>query len=160
MKRGEIKIVDVGKLEAETYKYDASKYDFVGASRSLKYWLFSKSQENNISYILLDRNNNVALDNLSFESNDRGALYDEVNDGFLFISRTYTEQDVSVEFDFLSMSNLTLRNILTTEPVEAPGRGCYSEYLISQPGEIILTPGCLTVGSKHLGSDGNIHIKL
>jgi len=158
---GEIKIVNVEKFEADTYKYDATKYKFVGASRSLKYWLFRKvSQGNSVSYILLDRNNNIALDNINFESNDRGALYDEVNDGFLFISRTYTGENVSVKFDFLPMSNLTLRTILTTEPVQTSGRGCYSEYLISQPGEIILTPGCLTVSNKYLGSDGNIHIKL
>lgn len=159
-KEGEIKIVDVEKFKVETYKYDVSKYNFVGANRSLKYWMFRKSQENNISYILLDENKNVALDNINFESNDRGALYDEANDGFLFISRTFTEQNVSVIFDFLSMNTLTLKNILTTEPVGIHGRGCYSEYLISQPGEIILTPGCLTVNSKHIGSDGNIHIKL
>lgn len=160
-KDGEIKIVEVGKFEAETYKYDASKYNFVGANRTLKYWMFRKiSQGNPVSYILLDRNNNVALDNINFESNDRGALYDEVNDGFLFISRTYSGENVSVKFDFLPMNNLSLRNILTTEPVEAPGRGCYLEYLISQPGDIVLTPGCLIVGSKYFGSDGNIHIRL
>ena len=58
------------------------------------------------------------------------------------------------------MNNPSLRNILTTEPVEAPGRGCYSEYLLSKPGEIILTPGCLTVGENRISPDGNIHIKL
>ena len=157
---GEIKIIDVGKFEADTYRYDASKYSFVSASRSLEHWLFRKKQENNISYILLDRNKNVTLDNVGFESNDGGVLYDEVNNGFLFFSRTYARENVSVKFDFLSMNTLTLRNILTTEFVEAPGRGCYSEYLISQPGEIILIPGCLIVGEKYYGSDGNIHIKL
>jgi hypothetical protein len=160
-KDGEIKIIDVEKFEAETYKYDASKYNFVGANRTLKYWMFRKiNQGNPVAYILLDKNNNVVLDNINFESNDRGALYDEVNDGFLFISRTYSGENVSVKFDFLPMNNLSLRNILTTEPVEVQGRGCYPEYLISQPGEIILFPGCLTVKNKYLGSDGNIHIRL
>lgn len=157
---GEIKIFDVDDFKAESYTYDTSKYVFVGASRSLNYWLFKKTGQNTTSYILLDRNNNIALDNINFESNDRGVLYDEVNDGFLFISRTFTGEKVSVKFDFLSVNNLNLRNILTTEPVEAPGRGCYSEYLLSKPGEIILTPGCLTVGEKYIGFDGNIHINL
>lgn len=162
-KQGEIKIVDVANFAIETYKYDAGKYDFIGANRSLKYWLFRKIEEANISYILFNRDNTVALDNIHFESNDRGALYDDVNDGFLFIDRTFNEEGVSTvatKFDFLSMNNLKLRNILTTEPVEAFGRGCSSEYLLSEPGEIILTPGCLTVGDKYLGADGNIHIKL
>jgi len=87
-------------------------------------------------------------------------LYDEANDGFLFISRTYIGENVSVKFEFLPMNSLSLRNILTTEPVVAPGRGCNSEYLLSQPGEIILTQGCLIVGNKYLDTDGNIHIKL
>ncbi len=159
-KVGEIKIVDVANFAVESYKYDASKFDFIGANRSLKYWLFRKIQEKNTSYILLDRDTNVALDNINFESNDRGAQYDEVNDGFLFIDRTFTEESVSTKFDFLSMNDLKLKNILTTEPVEAFGRGCSSEYLLSEPGKVILTPGCLTVGDKYLGTDGNIHIKL
>lgn len=158
---GEVKIVNVVEFEADAYKYDVTKYEFIGASRSLKYWLFRKvSQGNSSSYVLFDRNNNIALDNINFESNDKYELYDEVNDGFLFISRTYTGENVSVKFDFLSMSNLSLRTLLTTETVQARGIGCYPEYLISQPGEIILTRGCLTVGNKYLGSDGNIHIKL
>jgi len=158
---GEIKIVNVAKFEADTYKYDLTKYKFVGADRSLKYWLFREViQGTGALYVLFDRNSNIVLDNINFEFNDRGALYDEVNDGFLFISRIFTEESVSVKFDFLPMSTLVLKTLLTSEPVQAPGRGCYSEYLISQPGEIILTPGCLTIGSKYLGSDGNIHIKL
>ncbi len=160
-KDGEINIVNVGKFELETYNYDSVEYTFVGVSRTVKYWLFRKiSQGKSASYVLFDRDNKIVLDNISFDSNDRGVLYDEVNDGFLFISRTYTGEMVSVKFDFLSLSDLSLRTILTTEPVVAPGRGCYSEYLLSQPGEIILSPGCLTVGNNHIGSDGNIHIKL
>lgn len=162
-KQGEVKIVDVVNFAVETYKYDAGKYDFIGANRSLKYWLFRKIEEQDISYILFNRDNTVALNNIHFESNDRGALYDDVNDGFLFIDRTFNEEGVSTvatKFYFLSMNNLKLRNILTTEPFEVFGRGCSSEYLLSEPGEIILTPGCLTVGDKYLSADGNIHIKL
>ena len=160
-KEGVIDIVNVEKFEADTYNYDSANYSFVGVSHTLQYWLFRKNnQVNSTSYVLFDKDNHIVLDNISINSNDRGVLYDEVNDGFLFISRTFTGEDVSVKFEFLSNSNLSLRTLLTTDPVVAPGRGCSSEYLLSQPGEIILTPGCLTVANKYLGSDGNIHIKL
>lgn len=161
MKNGEIKIVDVEKFEVETYRYDVSKYNFLFSNRTLDYWLFRKiNQADSVSYILFDRNYDVSLDNINFDSNDRGVLYDEVNDGFLFISRTYSGKNVSIKFDFLPISNLNLRNVLITEPVETLGMGCYSEYLISQPREIILTPGCLSVSEKYLNSNGNIYIRL
>lgn len=116
-KDGEIKIINIGKFELETYKYDASKYNFIAANRTLKYWMFRKiSQGDLVSYTLFDRGNNITLDNIIFESNDRGALYDEINDGFLFISRTYSGKNVSIKFDFLPMNNLSLKNILTTDP--------------------------------------------
>ncbi len=157
---GEVKIVNVANFSAEKYPYAASDVSFVGADLTLRYWLFREKTEDASSFALLDRNGVAVMDDITFESNDRGAMFDEANNGFLFIGRTFTGQEVSVSFDFLPLDTLTLNNILTTEPTVDPGRGCYPEYLLSQPGEIILTPGCLTVPEKHLGLDGNIHIKL
>jgi hypothetical protein len=87
-------------------------------------------------------------------------LYDEVNDGFVFIKRTFTTDTTSIRFDFLALPNLSLRTVLTTKPVPSVGRGCLSEYLVPTPGEIVLTPGCLNVAPEYIGADGNIHIKL
>ena len=44
-KDGEINIVDVRKFEAENYQYDAGTLNFVGANRSLKYFLFRKTNQ-------------------------------------------------------------------------------------------------------------------
>ncbi len=157
---GEIKIVNVKDLSVENYPYIAGDIGFVGADRSLRYWLFRESKKDSISYKLLDRNGLAVMNDITFESNDRGAMFDEANNGFLFVSRTFTGEGVSISFDFLSLDTLTMKNILTTEPTATSDTGCSSEYMLSQPGEIILTPGCLTVPDKHLGSDGNIHIRL
>lgn len=158
---GIIKIFDVRRSETDLYQYDKDKYDFVSVNRSLRYWLFQKKEQSqNISYVLLDNNQNIVLDNIKYGTPDRGVLYDEVNDGFLFIKRTFIDESSSVEFKYLSLDNLELRILLTTEPVQTPGRGCGSEYLISKPGEIILTPGCYTIGSKYYGTDGNFHLKI
>lgn len=159
--KGSVVIIDVDKKEISRYTYDPQKYLFMSVNKTLKYWLFKKiTVTDKISYIILDGNQKVIKDNIDFVANDRGVQYDYANDGFLFINRTYKDSVVSVEFSFLSLKDLKIKNILTTEPLKEEGRGCIPEYLISQPGEIIMTQGCLPVGDKYLELDGNIHIKL
>lgn len=163
-KNPRLEIIDVEKGEKEIYDYDQSKYYFVDVNRTLEYWLFrKKDSKNKTSYVILDQDKKVVMDNIDDLVNyDRGVLYDEVNDGFLFMSRTFSESEnlVSTRLDFLSLKDMTLRNILTTGPIEAPGMGCSDEFLKSKPGEIILYHGCLTVDDKYLDNEGNIHIKL
>lgn len=161
---GELKIVNVRRSIAESFEYDPQEYVFIAVNTNLDSWLFKKNQDNedyNNTYTVLDRNKNVVLDNIFIESNDRGVMYDEANDGFLFISWFFYEGGKkSVKLQFLSADTLQLRTILSTEPKLSLGSGCTSEYLISVTGEIILTPGCTGVGEEYISEDGYIHIKL
>lgn len=167
---GEIQIVNVLAKSKNEYFYDSADSLFVGANKTGEYWLFRISvTEGQREYILLDRDKSTILDKIIIDNNDRGVLYDYVNDGFLFISRLYSiEKDeegvyheyVSISLDYLSLGDLGVTTLLTTDKAEVYGRGCSSERLLSVPGEIILTEGCLTVLPKYLGEDGNIHITL
>lgn len=155
--------------EGKLYEYDQNIYAFRDVNNSLEYWLFwkkSTSDKDGSHYSLFDRSGKIIIPDIFLEPNSRGVLYDVANDGFLFMDRIYSENEdktkqmMSVKLDFLSLKSLSLRNILTTEPVVVEGRGCLGEELLSKKGEIILTPGCLAVGEKYLSKDGNIHIKL
>lgn len=162
-KPGELKIINVDESLASRYDYSPVEYTFAAVNKTLDAWLFKKNQDDedyNNTYTVLDRNKNVVLDNIFIESNDRGVMYDSVNDGFLFISRFYENEQMAVELQFLPTNTLQLKTVLSTEPVPSFGRGCASEYLISKPGEIILTKGCLVVDKEYISEDGYIHIKL
>jgi len=152
----DIKIVNPVTSGAQDYQVTSTLF-FRGTSHTLKYWLFQKDPDG--PYTLLDGDGKTILANLD-NKYDRGELYDPVNDGFLFMGRDYSATSVSVRLDFLSLSDLKLRSILTTEPTPFEGRGCGVESLSSKPGEIILSPGCLMFGSKYFSADGQIHIQL
>ena len=158
----DIMIVDIAQSSVRDYQINSGVL-FRGASHTLKYWLFQKDPDG--PYALFGEDRKAVAIDLSIVGNAE-ALYDAVNDGFLFINRDSTYKfnasTVSVRLDFLSLKNLSLRHMLTTEPTSARDMGCGSTNgVVSQtPGEVILYPGCLTVGSKYIASDGNIHLPL
>lgn len=161
---GEITVIGVNSFKVEkTYEYDSKLLSFVGANRTLKYWLFEKTPL--YSYVLLDENKKVVKDDINFNSNGQlnyggyGVLYDDVNDGFLFIS-AQRQQEVSFKFDFLYTKNLAFKTLLITDPVGVVGRGCGGNKLVSKPGEIIFASSCVTVDKKYISQDGYIHIPL
>lgn len=163
-KDGEISVIGVNSFRVEqTYQYDSDSLNFVGANKTLKYWLFEK--EPKYSYVLLDDNNKIVKENINFNANGQlnyggyGVFYDDVNDGFLFISSQGGEK-VSFKFDFLSTKNLSFRTLLTTDPVGVVGRGCGGNKLVSKPNEIIFASSCVTVDKKYISQDGYIHIPL
>ncbi len=164
-KNSQLEIIDAKKVEKEIYDYDKSKYNFVDVNKTLEYWLFEKkdSEYDTKSYVILNRDKKVVRDNIDFLSSNK-ALYDEVNDGFVFITGIYSspkKEQVSMQIDFLSLKNMTLRNILMTDPAEVPARECCNESLESEPGEIFLYSGCLLiVDEKYLDSQWRVHIKL
>ncbi len=160
-RKGTMNIYQVSTNTLKNYFYNPDEIEFQSVDKSLKYWLFSKKdQKDKRVFTVLDGENNTVVDNLTFGVVDRPVLYDDLNDGFLFIGRYYENNLVSVRFDWLGIKDVTTKNLLTTDSISVPGRGCYPEYLVSKPGEVIVTPGCLTVAEKYLGADGNIHLPL
>lgn len=150
--------LNLNDMTTSTYDSDNNELIFSQVDLSLKYWLFRKGHLG--SFVLLDSNKNILSE---FEKiYDRPALYDAINNGFLFINRIDDYQDgVFIEFDYLSLDNLLIRNVLTTKPVPARGMECYPEQIISKnKGEIILSRGCLTVGQEYLDESGNINIDI
>jgi len=168
---GEVQIVDVINKTKSSYLYDGATYSFMSVNKDATQWLFRQltgTNDKEITYVVFDSTKRM-IGSFAIAGNDRGALYDPINNGFVFISRDFGSSDsvgstnVSVRFDYVGASTTSaiLRHILTTDIAKAPGRGCVPETIISEkPGEIIITPGCLTVNKKYLGSDGNIHITL
>src|SRR6202158_5221436 len=153
----DIKIVDPLKVAVTDYQVDSSLI-FRLANHSLKYWLFRQNPAG--AYELFDENGKLALADITGVGDE--VLYDKVNDGFLFIGTDSSATGVSVRLAYLSLSALNLKNILTTEPASTPDRGCGDTNTVvsTMSGEVILHPGCLTVGAKYYGPDGNIHIHL
>jgi len=165
---GEITIANVDKFQIEKYSYDSNKYYFVGVSKSMEYWLYTlkSSPENKVNYILMDKNNKV-IKTFTFGSSDQNefglfrVFYDPVNEGFVFISRNYTGEYLTIKFEFLSMNDQAMRTILLTDPVQWQGRGCGGDNLLSKKiGEVIIDGSCLIVADKYRATDGNIHINL
>jgi len=138
------------------YNYDPAVYTFIGVDDSATHWLFWKKVG---GFTLLDAEGNTIVANLDAPYT-RKPLYDQANDGFVFFKITWVGTESWARIDFLSLEDLSFRTILITEPIETPGRGCYTEELVSVPGEVIIHNGCMTVDSKYRGSDGNIHIRL
>jgi hypothetical protein len=153
---GEVKSVDVKNLATETHRYDASNYYFDTANRSLQYWLYQHDVGGG-DYTILDGINSIVFANLK---GYRYALYDPVNDGFVFMAGDQVGTAVSLRVDYLSLNDQKVRNVLKTDPIEPPGRGCGGPSLTSKPGEIIIGPGCIYVAAKYFSSDIGIHIKL
>jgi hypothetical protein len=154
---GKVNIVDPENLTVETYQYDASNLYFTAVNRSQKYWLFLHDAGGG-DYTLLDQNKNVVLSGLASYKN---ALYDKVNDGFVFtaVDQVSSSTD-SLRLDFLPVNNLKLRNILTTDPFVPAQRDSVPPSLSSKPGEIMYSPGFGGLDLKYFGSDGAIHITL
>lgn len=143
------------------YNYDHNKLAINAVNKDFSKWLFTeKSQTTNPrKYVITDQNKTI-LKQFELPFNDRPPLYDEVNDGFLLIGRDSSGENVSVTFDYIKLPSLNLVHLLTTEPTEAPGRGCGGEELIPAVDEIVLTQGCLTVPKKYIREDGYIHVPL
>lgn len=147
--------------QISVYNYDYNQLEINAVSKDFSFWLFTEiSKTNNPrKYIITDQNRSI-LKRFELPFNDRPPLYDEVNNGFLLIGRNSPGDFVSVTFDYVKLPSLELVHLLTTEPIEAPGRGCGGEKLIPAVSEIVLTQGCLTVPQKYIGKDNNIHIPL
>lgn len=170
MTPGNVKIVDAKNKKIQEHNYDPKQLKIVVMDRTLNFWLFYNHDNSGkqTSYSLLDQDNKVLLNNLMPPDKDAGigsALYDRVNNGLVFLttvpSGARPSQTISTKIYFLSFNNLILRNILTTDPVPAPGgHGCIPESLVSQPGEVIIVPGCFIYPTKYLAADKNVHIKL
>lgn len=172
--QGNIKLVSLPELQVESYSYDSNKYSPETVSGSQQYWLFRKKTppKDKSAFIILGKDKSVILDNLEFNQTENehmlGSIYfDPLNKGFLFTIRNFyyipntSTQMTFVKFDFLDVTSMKLRNLLTTESIEARGMGCggYDE-IYSKPGEIIASINCITIGAKYLDSDRKIHIKL
>lgn len=156
---GAIRIIDVKNIKISYYDYDSNEISFEGVNKTLDYWLFRRGPKE--SFVLLDKNKRVVLADFA-ESVDRPVLYDWVNDGFILISRIEERQDYkSVQFNFLSVKDLSIDTVLITEPEFVPGMGCSPEKIVaSKPGEIIISQGCLRVGEEYKDSDHNIQLLL
>jgi hypothetical protein len=155
---GDVKIVDVKNLTTETHHYDPGNYYVDAASRSLQYWLY-QNDEGGGDYTILDQDKNIVLTGLKYGD----AFYDAANDGFVFMGGNQVSSSTySLRVDFLSVNNLKLKNILTTEPEPTTlhEHGCYSASLSSRPGEIILDTGCSYAPASYYSPDGKIHIAL
>ena len=154
---GEIRVIDPQKLTVETYQYDASSLNFIAVSRSMKYWLFSHDAgAGDLS--ILDQNRKVVLSGLT---SYRSALYDTSNDGFVLMAIDQVSSSTdSLKLDYLPVSNLKLRNVLTSDPFTPAQRDTEPPRLSSKPGEIIYDPGFGGLDAKYFGSDGRIHLKL
>lgn len=157
-----LSVIDVLNDKKENYPLQIDDMEFVDVNKSLKFWLYRR----NDSFIIIDANKNIVYDKLKFDSdkkeiNFRTVLYDQVNDGFLFISYKILDNSFETIFDYFNLNNLTFKNILTTTPFEVEGRGgCRSPALLPALGEVVIEPGCIAVDNKYISSDDKIHIKL
>lgn len=175
---GEIIIVNFQTESVELHKFDYKRYHFVSVDNNLSYWLFTEAPVINkkLSYVVLDNAGNVVKGDMSYEIDSQEeysiffADYDEVNNGYLFISRLYKKNlsptpgqymdTVSNKFDFLDLNTMDFKTLLMTDFKGVVGTECGSDYLKSVQGEIILVPACIVVNKQYVGSDGYIHIPL
>lgn len=67
----------------------------------------------------------------------------------------------SVKFEWLSLRDLKLRTLLTTDPIRWSGRGCGGTSISSEKkGEILLTSDCLIIDQKYRDQQARIVIKI
>lgn len=159
---GVVSLINISEYQLEEvnkFEYDSNAFNLIGISKSPNYFLVYDMENNH--YKLLDINKNTVLDNIGPNSYSRGAFYDEVNDGFVFVNGEENSEGLYFVFDFLSVNDLSLRNVLTTLPMEVAGRGCYGDYLVSDTvGQIKFVPGCIDTHDQYKDDEGNIVIDL
>lgn len=161
-----IKIIDILDSKIETFNYDKSQLTFVDVNKSLKYWLFKKKSDE-YSFLLTDSNKKIIYDK-KFNQKSPGSdniyvvLYDDINDGFLFISHNLNEGKVLNKFDFLSLNDFSYRTLLAAGSIEAEGRGgCRPPKLYrTLPGDISIDPGCIGIAEEYIKSDKKVHISV
>lgn len=162
---GVVKVMSPRVKLSETITYDSSNLSLHSINRNLEYWLFVDNQG---TYVLKNKNQQTIVADLP--DSDFPPLYDEVNDGYIFIQREFqqvnypgigeTNQTASVQIQFLDLGEAEVRTVLTTEPYPVEGRGCGPQYTLSRPGELILVTDCLNLDDKYLNADGDISIRL
>lgn len=114
---------------------------------------------------ILSLNGEIVASDLLEEEKSAGILWDEINNGYIFITSNQQESakdpwsDHIVKVYFFDIEERKLDNVYTTGPVEISGKGCESAKVESVLGEIILKPGCQTLGLP-VAEDNKIYIKL
>lgn len=171
---GEVKIIDLNNKKSETYKFDSKQFSFIAVNKDLDKWLLMRSEvDKEMSYVVFDKKNVVLKDDIRYSGlNDtyKRVHYDALNDAFLFITRLKTKavnensnELIATKFDVLDAKTLFLKNILTTEPVQLGGRGCYEEEILSEPGFIIIkdnSAGCIFEDKKYYDSNNELRLDL
>ena len=153
-------IVDLDN-KSETIYEPPSGYLFVLYIPEFEYWVYAKGPNRSMS--ILDVHNNTVKD-MSWDF--KIALYDEINQGIVFLGRRESDAGQSFVVSFVDLNTLETRTILETEPIEVPGRGCSGwGTLDSIRGEVRLNPGsgaCYyhSAASYIDETDGLIHIQL
>lgn len=171
LNEGEILILDIRRNTKKVYNYDKNLYQFNNVDSSLNFWLLRDNLNNKnkaATYYLFDRNQKLLREPLEYNyatSNMygiSGVHYDELNNGFLFVSNNYVNSTVSAKFDWLSLDNLTLKTILTTSFVQTAGRDCGTgnEIVSTQKGTLLMTSDCISIDEKYKDAQGNIVIPL
>lgn len=116
-------------------------------------------------FYILDEQDVLITENLLDEYTTADIFYDEVNKGFIFITRYQAEDakdawsDNYIDVHFFDFGSRALQTIHSVGPVYIAGHGCEPSRLMSTKGEVVMTPGCETTGLT-TENDGLVHIPL
>lgn len=160
---GKLMIIDITTRETEEILFSSDSGKLVAVSKNADYLAFDKMPSSNdepSQFTMYNRNNPENKLSLSVQGRS-DLLYDHVNDGFVLVWRTDSENDMaSTSVDFYALPGMEKKEVLRTSPQTVRGRGCASTFLYSEPEKIHLQASCYPIPNALLSEDGTVTLDL